>query len=141
MFASILLSLGLIFTAPAPAAIQAPAAPTTYTVEQGNEWVQAELEEADMELSPNIKILFTNTANCGAEISATNEGGCTYSDAAGNKTIILSPTLPFTVGGHHVLFHELGHAVGYIDECEAENYAHQFEYEQEIWSYPTCEEQ
>lgn len=143
MFASILISLGIILApvpASIPATLQAPVQAHEYTVEQANEWVQAELEAADMEMSPTTTILFTNVANCGAEISAVQAGGCTYNVGEGKHVIVLSPSLPFTASGHHVLFHEIGHSVGYMDECAAENYAHQFEYDQELWSYPACEE-
>jgi hypothetical protein len=122
-------------------AIQAPVEQAhTYTVEQANEWVQAELEEADMEMVPTTTILFTNTANCGADISTVAQGGCTYNLQDGTHVMVLSPTLPFTAWGHHILFHELAHTLGIMDECKAEAYAHQFEYDVELWSYPACEE-
>jgi galactokinase len=96
------------------------------------------LESADMELTPNVTMIFSNTSNCGAEKSTAGRGGCTYTVAPNTYVIVMSPELANTQWGNHILFHELAHTVG-MGECEAEAYAHQFE-EEELWSYPTCEE-
>jgi hypothetical protein len=99
-------------------------------------WVEATLAAADFELTPNVAVVFSDTSNCGADISTVAMGGCTYATGANTYTIVISPGLVGTDSGKHILFHELGHTVG-MGECEAEAYAHQFE-ESPLWSYPNC---
>lgn len=124
--------------APIQAPQSAPVAPRVVSVEQAQTWATFMLEQADMELPPTTALIFSNTSNCGAEISTAGLGGCTYTLEDGSHAVILSPELAWTQWGTHILFHELAHTVG-MGECEAEAYAHQFE-EIELWSYPLCEE-
>ena len=119
-------------------ATQAPAPVPNTSVEVAHNWAQAMIESADMELTPNVNLVFSNSSNCGAEISTAGRGGCTYTVGPDQYVVVLSPELANTQWGNHILFHELGHTVG-LGECEAETFAHQFE-EEELWSYPTCEE-
>lgn len=123
--------------APIQAPQSAPVAPRVVTVEQAQTWATFMLEQADMELTPNVSLVFSSTSNCGAELSTAGLGGCTYTVAANTYVVVLSTDLAWTQWGTHILFHELGHTVG-LGECEAEAYAHQFE-EIELWSYPLCE--
>lgn len=118
---------------------QAPAAPVVAPTQasKADMWAAATLRDARIS-APNVKWLFTNEANCGAALSAENSGGCTYETAANQYTVIISPELAGTAGGHHILFHELAHTQGIADECAAEAFAHQFESEA-LWSYPECQ--
>ena len=116
---------------------EAPVQAPNTSVEVAQRWAQAMLESADMELTPNVTLLFTSASNCGAEKSTAGIGGCTYTVAPNTYVVTISPELANTQWGNHILFHELGHTVG-LGECEAESYAHQFE-EVELWSYPLCE--
>lgn len=104
------------------------------TVAEARGWAEATLTGVDV--PAHVEFLFTNEGNCGAEISADGQGGCTYY-LADKTVIVLSPGMAWTVGGAHVLLHEVGHATGLVDECEAEAFAHQFE-DAPYWSYPEC---
>lgn len=117
---------------------EAPVQAPNTSVEVAQKWAQAMIESADMELTPNVTLVFTSAFNCGAEKSTATLGGCTYTVAPNTYVVTISPELANTQWGNHILFHELGHTVG-LDECGAEAFAHQFE-EVELWSYPLCEE-
>lgn len=106
------------------------------TVAEAGEWAEATLAGAGVELPANTELLFSNVGNCGADISANGMGGCTYT-LTDKRVIVLSPGLAWTEAGSHILFHETAHAMGIMDECEAEAYAHSFE-DVAYWSYPEC---
>jgi hypothetical protein len=91
---------------------------------------------ASVGIATDVRILWTDVGNCGADISTGGMGGCTYTHEDYSRTIIMSPGLTGTDWGRHILFHEIGHTLG-LDECGAEAYAHQFEVEP-LWSYPEC---
>ena len=108
------------------------------TVSSAEKWANATLAGAGITLPDNVTMLFTSVANCGAEASATGLGGCTYT-LTDSRVIVISPELAWTQDGSHILFHEVGHALGIADECGAEEFAHQFEDPANlVWSYPTC---
>jgi hypothetical protein len=129
--------------ASAPAAAQQvmPAALTikptaVVTVAGARAWAEATLTGSGVQLPTNVTLLFSDVANCGADLSAAGKGGCTYQAPSG-PVIVLSPDLAWTEAGSHILFHEVAHALGIGDECAAEEWAHQFE-DAPYWSYPTC---
>jgi hypothetical protein len=105
------------------------------TVAEAGAWAEATLTGAGVDLPANTEVIFSNS-NCGADISAVAMGGCTYT-LTDRTVVVLSPGLAWTEAGSHILFHEVGHAMGIMDECEAEAYAHNFE-DVAYWSYPQC---
>jgi hypothetical protein len=111
--------------------------PAVNSVAQGKRWAGVMLAYAGIDLKANVQLIFSNTSNCGADISTVHLGGCTYNLGDGNYAVVISPELAWTKVGNHILFHELGHTVG-LDECGAEAFAHQYE-EVALWSYPNCE--
>jgi len=116
-------------------AISTTAAPA---VTGANTWAASTLAGAGVQLPGNVEIVFSDSGNCGAAISATGQGGCTHT-LPGRKVIVLSAGMAWTEPGSHVLFHEAAHALGITDECQAEAFAHQFEEPGRlIWSYPAC---
>lgn len=129
-------------TPPAPRATPvtpaAPAAPPVTVKTDAHNWAESTLEGSGVTLPANVEFLFSDSGNCGADISAAGQGGCTYT-LPGKKVIVLSPGLAWTEAGSHVLFHEAAHALGVQDECAAEAFAHQFEEPGRlVWSYPAC---
>lgn len=130
-------------TAPA---VQAAPAPTSTTVDysplkSASLWAQEQLEQNDVKLAEGVFIFYTNdpALNCGAKISPIGQGGCTTDLHDGRYVVAISPELAYTQMGQHILFHELGHTKG-MSECEAEDYAHNFEEPEDfIWAYPTCQ--
>lgn len=97
-----------------------------------NEWLADSLAQAGITLAPTTQVLFSDVANCGGV-----GGGCTYV-LPERDVVVISPAVVGTEAGTHILFHELAHAQGELDECEAENWAHSFE-AVDLWSYPQCE--
>lgn len=100
-------------------------------------WPQVVVASTGIELPAGTTITLTNERNCGAEGSAYGLGGCTRHLATGPE-ILVSRELANTVGGFHILLHEIGHAQGITDECGAEDYAHQWSAEG-YWAYPACQ--
>jgi hypothetical protein len=107
------------------------------TVDQAREWAEATLSGSGVTLADNVTLLFSSTANCGADASAAGMGGCTYFLKSG-PVVVISPELAWTQAGSHILFHETAHSMGIVDECAAEAWAHQFE-DEPYWSYPECQ--
>lgn len=99
-------------------------------------WPQVVVASTVIELPAGTTITLTNERNCGAEASPVGLGGCTRHLASGAE-ILVSPELANTVGGFHILLHEIGHATGITDECGAEDYAHEWSAEG-YWAYPAC---
>jgi hypothetical protein len=106
------------------------------TVTEASKWAEATLTGSGVQLPANVTLLFSDVANCGADLSAAALGGCTYQLTSG-PVIVISPQLAWTEAGAHILFHETAHALGIADECAAEEWAHQFE-DAPYWSYPAC---
>lgn len=103
-------------------------------------WLNEQLAQNDVTLEDGVYVFFTNdpALNCGAKLSTTGYGGCTTDLEDGRYVVAISPELAYTQWGQHILFHELGHTKG-MGECEAEDYAHNFEDpSQFLWSYPEC---
>jgi broad specificity polyphosphatase/5'/3'-nucleotidase SurE len=121
-----------IATAAAPASDQRP----TVTAAEATVWAEATLAGAGVVLPESVSLVFSDVANCGANLSTAAIGGCTYRLAA-ETVIVISPSLAWTEAGSHILFHEVAHALGISDECAAEEWAHQFE-DAPYWSYPEC---
>lgn len=142
---TILLTLSAIF-----APVQAPAPTSAPVRETANYsttlslapfklpslWAREALADGGVDYPENVVFLFQNEDNCGAELSTVGQGGCTVPMDNGQYAVLISPELAYTAWGNHILFHELAHTMG-ANECEAEAYAHQFEYD-ELWSYPEC---
>lgn len=105
-------------------------------VAEAREWAEATLAGSGVELPASASLIFSDVANCGADISADAMGGCTY-QLVDRVAIVISPDLAWTQAGAHILFHEVAHALGIANECAAEEWAHQFE-DEPYWSYPTC---
>lgn len=99
-------------------------------------WPEVVVASTGVELPAGTTITLTNERNCGAEASAYGLGGCTRQLASGPE-ILVSRELANTVGGFHILLHEIGHARGLTNECDAEDYAHEWSAEG-YWSYPEC---
>lgn len=143
IFLTILLALTTILSgapanasAPVTGSDEGPTVFTGYVLKATSLWVPESISQAGIVLEDNVTFLYTNDNNCGAELSPVGMGGCTLTHANGSFTIILSPKLAYTATGNHILFHEIAHTMG-ASECEAEAFAHQFEYEP-MWSYPEC---
>jgi hypothetical protein len=101
-------------------------------------WAEATLAGSGVTLPANVSLVYSSVANCGADLSAAAMGGCTYK-LADRTVIVISPELAWTAAGSHILFHEIGHALGIDNECHAEEFAHQFEDPANlVWSYPSC---
>lgn len=109
----------------------------------GHAWLNSELARTGLMLRENITVIFNDegtrlTGNCGSAISPSGTGGgCTHYNNDGTVTVYLSPATIGTPKGQHVMFHELAHANGTVDECAAEYFAHEFT-EIDLWSYPQC---
>lgn len=103
-------------------------------------WLANTLEESGVVVPENVDIEITDEENCGSEISPEQTGGgCTIfmTTKDGVTRVLVSPTALENGTGAHILFHELGHALHGMGECEAEAYAHKHS-DPEQWSYPSC---
>ena len=101
-------------------------------------WLSETLNVAGVVIPEHITVIFTDTDNCGSEISFDGTGGgCTVTFTDGTVSVLVSPTALEIGTGKHILFHELGHAMHNLRECAAEYYAHTYS-DPDIWSYPEC---
>jgi len=116
--------------------VSQPAPFSAYPLKSSSVWVSEMLATMNVTVSDNVKFVFQNEDNCGAEISSIGMGGCTVTQKDGTFVVLISPELAYTYEGNHILFHEIAHTLG-MGECDAEYYAHRFE-ETPIWSYPSC---
>jgi hypothetical protein len=104
-----------------------------------SQWGHDTLTSAGITLPATTRIVYTNTDNCGAQASSAGMGGCTTTMEDGSYLVAISPALKYSAWGNHILFHEYAHTLGY-GECAAEAYAHVYEGNADLWSYPECEE-
>lgn len=139
---SIILSIIIMMGAPAQPSQPAPqpsADPASFTLapfKLASTWVPEALADAGIPYPSNVTFLYQDENNCGAKDGGL--GGCTVTMPNGHYAVLISPKLAYTPWGNHILFHELGHTLGY-DECGAESYAHSFEDPAHLlWSYPEC---
>lgn len=98
------------------------------------EWIQKVQEIYGQYAVDGTVFHVTTEGNCGGV-----NGGCTiqHSDIngpIGTTEIYISPS---AIGSVHLLFHEIAHSHGIIDECMAEKWAHTVTGLQE-WSYDEC---
>jgi len=101
-------------------------------------WVANEIEASGVIIPKNVTIIITDTDNCGSELSPENTGGgCTVRFTDGSISVLVSPTALEDGTGAHILFHELGHAIHNLGECDAEYFAHDYSAVDQ-WSYPAC---
>jgi hypothetical protein len=125
----------------APINIGAPTSAPGYFMpymESPSQWLDDTLNIPGITIPANVHYLITDLDNCGSKISPNNTGGgCTSHNSDGTITVRISPTAIYTMSGIHIIFHELGHALGIKSECSAEAYAHQYS-APDVWSYPSC---
>lgn len=102
-------------------------------------WLAETLSTAGVVVPANVTVMFTDTDNCGSEISPNNTGGgCTIRLSDGTISVLVSPSAVENGTGGHILFHELGHAIYSLGECGAEYFSHHYS-NPALWSYPDCE--
>ena len=102
-------------------------------------WEDSVLFDAGLELPDNVVIIFTDKDNCGSALSPTGTGGgCMRTKDDGSKLVMVSPQVYGTPEGVHILLHETAHALGILNECSAEYFAHDHGSAYHLWSYPQC---
>jgi len=148
---AILLTVSMLFGAPAPAMVQPTVQASSVVSEdtldyeatriEQEQWLSAKLTEAGIELPSNVTIIFHDgLENCGDMLSPSSYGGgCTYHWHDGTVSVLLSATAPTDQYGAHLLFHELGHALHNLGECGAEYYAHHYDHTPTVWAYQECD--
>ena len=119
-------------------ASQAPTFDTFY-LGSAAQWGAETLAAYGITPASDTLIVYTNTDNCGAKLSEAGLGGCTTTLEDGSHLVTVSPELKYSAWGVHILIHEYAHTLGY-GECAAEAYAHSYEGNSNLWSYPECEE-
>jgi len=103
-------------------------------------WEESVLYEAGLTLPDNAVLSFSDVDNCGSKLSPTGTGGgCMRTMEDGSKLILVSPQVYGTLEGEHILLHETAHALGIMNECSAEYFAHDHGSEWYMWSYPQCQ--
>lgn len=97
------------------------------------QWIQDAQDIYGESAAPGTVFRVTDEGNCGGP-----GGGCTFhvldTDTIGVPEIYISPS---AIGSVHLLFHEIAHSHGVMDECMAEKWAHTVT-ELDEWSYPEC---
>lgn len=101
----------------------------------GDIWADEVLWDYGLELPDGVTIWITDNENCGSIRGGYGTGGGCYSPDT--KMIRISPTLVGTDAGRITVLHEYAHALGYMDECAAEAYAHSL-FETYLYGYPEC---
>ena len=102
----------------------------------GAQWIQDLVSVVD-DMPEHVSFDITDVDNCGSAISPRGTGGgCTHHER-GHTVIDISPSALFTASGVHIVYHEIGHAMGIRSECKAEEFAHQYS-DPNAWSYPSC---
>lgn len=100
-----------------------------------HKWVYGILESYDLPKIDGLQIAVTDQNNCGSESSPEKTGGGCFFPT--ENILLLSPSIIRTDRGIITLLHEYGHAMGLLDECDAEFFAHDI-FETNLWSYKEC---
>lgn len=97
-------------------------------------WIQDAQDVYGQYAPPSTMFKVTDEGNCGGP-----GGGCTVqlSDVTGPLEPVEIYISPTAIGSTHLLFHEIAHSHGILDECMAEKWAHTVTDIIE-WSYLEC---
>lgn len=136
-FLALILSIFVGFMPNTEAPVTEAPAPATQVQEIS--WEDSVLLVSGITLPNDVVISFTDVDNCGSMLSPTGTGGgCMRTMEDDSKVIMVSPQVYNTKEGVHILLHETAHALGIMDECQAEYFAHDHGSEWYMWSYPQC---
>ena len=95
------------------------------------QWIQDAQRQYGVYADPDTRFIVSDAGNCGGP-----RGGCTnqWSTFTGPITTHISPS---GIGDYQLLFHEIAHTRGIIDECAADRWAHNVT-GVVIWKYAGC---
>ena len=103
----------------------------TVAVNDPYQWIQDAQRRYGVYADPDTTFLVSDVGNCGGP-----RGGCTnqWSTFTGPITTHISPS---GIGDYQLLFHEIAHTRGIIDECAADRWAHNVT-GVVVWKYAGC---
>lgn len=146
IFAAVIVAGYMVMSAPAQSALPSPVAAvyvSPISKEESDspiyraevQWVEDVARRAGLTFPVTPEI--TDIGNCGTGCTSAilDKKTNTYYDV---QWIKISPSVIGTTVGEHVVLHELAHAYGVVDECEADNFAHAHGSDHRIYGKNTC---